>query len=66
MKNGIMNVVFLTIFQITNVFETGSDICKKKDITQFGPGLLNTISYITTYLKYITLIMKSKYQYIKI
>ena len=34
-------------------------------ITRFISGILNTICYITTNLKYITLINKNKYQYIK-
>ena len=57
-----MNLKYLN----KNVFEMDSDICTKNNhITRFGPDLLNTISYITIHLKYITLIMKNKYQYIK-
>ena len=40
-----------------------SDICTKNNhITVFSLGLLNTISYITIHLKYITLVIKNKYQ----
>ena len=42
------------------------DICTKNNhATHFGPDLLNIISCITAHLKYITLIMKNKNQYIK-
>ena len=44
----------------------GSNIYTKNNhIICFGPDLLNTISYIATLLKYITLIMNNKYQNIK-
>ena len=38
----------------------GSDICtKNNNITRLVPGFLNTISYITSHLKYMTIIMKT-------
>ena len=50
----------LKISKKTNVSETESDICTKNNyITRFDQSLLNTISYITNHLKYITLIMKN-------
>ena len=45
--------------QIHNIF------IKNNYGIQFNPNLLNTISYTATYLKYITLIMKNKYQFIR-
>ena len=43
-----------------------SDICTKNNLnTRFSPGVLNTINFTVTHLKYITLIMKKKYQFIK-